>query len=220
MRIGILTGGGDVPGLNPAIKAVVNQADELGWQVVGFRRGWAGPLTFNPGRRRRRPVDAHHAARPGSRAHDRPVGRHHPPYLADQSRQGETRSAARFSRRPQAGRRTGLVDCTDHVIRVLEHLGIDALVPIGGDDTLSYAARLHDEGVPVMSIPKTMDNDVLRHRLLHRLFDRGQPQRRVHPCPPHADRQPRAHRGDRAVRPQLRRDGADLRLSRRVPTAR
>ena len=54
----------------------------------------------------------------------------------------------------------GTIDCTPHVMRVLDHLGIDALVPIGGDDTLSYAARLHGEGVPVMSIPKTMDNDV------------------------------------------------------------
>ena len=159
MRIGILTGGGDVPGLNPAIKAVVNHAEDLGWDVVGFRRGWAGPLTFNPD------DDAASRAkmtltltRDSVRTIDRSGGT-----ILHTSRTNPAKAKPDALPDFLAGREPdakGVIDCTDHVMRVLEHLGIDALVPIGGDDTLSYAARLHAEGVPVMSIPKTMDNDV------------------------------------------------------------
>jgi 6-phosphofructokinase 1 len=157
MRLGVLTGGGDVPGLNPCIKAFVNRVNDAGHEVVGIRRGWAGLLEYDPddespgtekveplGPSSVRTIDRTggtvlHTSRtnPGNvRAHDVPA------FLADQAT-GE-----------------GPHDFTRHVLRVIEHLGIDALVPIGGDDTLSYALRLHDEGVPVIAIPKTMDNDV------------------------------------------------------------
>jgi 6-phosphofructokinase 1 len=157
MRIGILTGGGDVPGLNPCIKAVVNRAADRGHEVVGLRRGWGALLNTNPDDADSvathsvaldpasvRTVDRTggtflHAARtnPG-RVRDSEV----PPFLAD-AVEGE-----------------GPHDFTAHALKVLDHLGIDVLIPIGGDDTLSYGLRLHEEGVPVIAIPKTMDNDV------------------------------------------------------------
>jgi len=159
MRIGILTGGGDVPGLNPCIKAVVNRAEESGWQILGFRRGWAGPLNINPD-------DEAANARwlmPLDRNAVRTIGRTGGTILHS-SRTNPSRVAASALPAFLAGRFTagkeGTFDCTAHILRVLEHLGIDALVPIGGDDTLSYAARLHQEGVKVMACPKTMDNDV------------------------------------------------------------
>ena len=159
MRIGVLTGGGDVPGLNPCIKAIVNAAQDNGWEVYGFRRGWAGPLNINPDdpganaawidvltKQTVRTIDRTggtilHTSRTNpkrARAQDLPAFLGDGADLAD----GETR------------------DCTAHVLRVMEHLGIDALVPIGGDDTLSYAAHLSAQGFPVVAIPKTMDNDV------------------------------------------------------------
>ncbi len=157
MRIGILTGGGDVPGLNPCIKAVVNRVSEAGHSVVGIRRGWGGLLNANPDDPETwndhmldltpatvRTVDRTggtflHTSRtnPGRVAPDDV-----PDFLADKA-EGE-----------------GPYDFTDHALRVVDKLGIDVLIPIGGDDTLSYGLRLHQEGVPVIGIPKTMDNDV------------------------------------------------------------
>lgn len=159
MRIGILTGGGDVPGLNPAIKAVVNHAEDLGWEAIGFRRGWAGPLMFNP--------DDDKASRANmtmalSADRVRTIDRTGGTILhTSRTNPGKVKPEAmpEFLKGREPGK-DGVIDCTDHVLRVLEHLGVDALVPIGGDDTLSYAARLDQEGVPVMAIPKTMDNDV------------------------------------------------------------
>jgi 6-phosphofructokinase 1 len=151
MRIAILTGGGDVPGLNPCIKAIVNTAEGLGWGTVGFRRGWAGPLH----------VDPQDEALDGTivRGIDRTGGT-----ILHTSRTNPGKVAAeklpdrlRAKHKAEAGKR---IDCTDHVMDVLEKLQIDALVAIGGDDTLSYAARLHQEGMKVMACPKTMDNDV------------------------------------------------------------
>jgi 6-phosphofructokinase 1 len=159
MRIGILTGGGDVPGLNPCIKAVTRRACELGWEVIGFRRGWAGPLEWNPD-------DPE-----GSEKH---LMRLDPTAVRTIDRTGGT---VLHSSRTNPGRvkegdlpdflkgkfeknEKGLYDCTPHILRVMEALKIDALVPIGGDDTLSYGARLHQEGMKVMAVPKTMDNDV------------------------------------------------------------
>lgn len=158
MRIGILTGGGDVPGLNSCIKAVVSQCEARGWSVVGFRRGWAGPLHYN---------------------HDDPETHDNIVHLDPQSvrtidRTGGTvlhtsrtnPGAVRESDLPEFLKdavtvdQDGRADCTPHVLRTIEALGIDAMVPIGGDDTLSYAARLHREGVKVVACPKTMDNDV------------------------------------------------------------
>lgn len=161
MRIGILTGGGDVPGLNPCIHAVVHRAAEFGWEVIGFRNGWAGPLNFNPdddAASRERwtmplsPLSVRRIDRTGgtilhsSRTNPSNVRLSDMPDFLTDSFPGATKDKG--------------VDCTPHVLKVMEHLGIDALIPIGGDDTLSYGSRLHQEGMKVMSVPKTMDNDV------------------------------------------------------------
>ena len=160
MRIGILTGGGDVPGLNPCIKSVTRQAERLGWQVTGFRRGWAGPLWFNPDD----PESARQCLLPLDASVVRTIDRSGGTMLhTSRTNPGRVKlselppflGAGKFPANPD-----GTIDCTAHVLKVLEHLKIDALAPIGGDDTLSYAARLGREGVRVMSIPKTMDNDV------------------------------------------------------------
>jgi 6-phosphofructokinase 1 len=161
MRIGILTGGGDVPGLNPCIKAVVNGAEAQGWEIVGIRRGWAGLLHFNLEdevqsrrecvmpltRREVRTIDRYG----GTHLH---TSRTNPQKVRPKDLPAFLKDAFPF----EEGQKT--VDCTAHVLRVLEHLGIDTVVPIGGDDTLSYAVRLHNEGVRIVAIPKTMDNDV------------------------------------------------------------
>lgn len=159
MRIAMLTGGGDVPGLNPCLKAIVTTAGAFGWETVGFRRGWAGPLHVDPGDESS--VRDHLMVLDGTavRGIDRTGGT-----ILHTSRTNPSKVAAedlpdrlRAKHEPQAGKKA---DCTDHVLEVLEKLEIDALVAIGGDDTLSYAARLHQEGVKVMACPKTMDNDV------------------------------------------------------------
>jgi 6-phosphofructokinase 1 len=160
MRLAILTGGGDVPGLNSCIKAVVMRAAGNGWEVVGFRRGWGGPLHYNPdddGPQERwlqplTPGIVRTIDRTGgtflhtSRTHPGKVKREDlPDFLAGS---------------PKAVADGDLFDCTGHVMAVVEALGIDALIAIGGDDTLSYAAHLHEQGLKVVAIPKTMDNDV------------------------------------------------------------
>ncbi len=157
MRIGILTGGGDVPGLNPCIKAVTLRAEEEGHDVVGIRRGWGGLLHCDPDDPDSVAANIVDLDRAAVRTIDRTGGT-----VLHTSRTNPAR--VRPSEEPAflAGDRTddGPRDHTAHVLRVIERLGIDALVPIGGDDTLSFALRLHDEGVRVVAIPKTMDNDV------------------------------------------------------------
>jgi 6-phosphofructokinase 1 len=160
MRIGILTGGGDVPGLNPCIKAVVTRAEENGWDVVGIRRGWAGLLHYNPDDESTAGEWIEPLTRRSVRTIDRYGGTHlHTSRTNPQNvRVNEVPAFLQETFKPADG--AARVDCTKHVLRVLDHLGIDTLVPIGGDDTLSFAARLHHEGVRVVAIPKTMDNDV------------------------------------------------------------
>ncbi len=163
MRIGILTGGGDVPGLNPCIKAVVDRAVDEGHEVVGIRRGWGGLLDLEP---REESIATHtnHKAGQDSGAHNRPHRRHLPAHQPHQPGQGQAQGCAGLPARPgTSGGRVKddrLRDFTPHVLKNLEFLGIDRLIPIGGDDTLSYGERLHSEGFPVVAIPKTMDNDV------------------------------------------------------------
>jgi ATP-dependent phosphofructokinase / diphosphate-dependent phosphofructokinase len=157
MRIGILTGGGDVPGLNACIKAATNRAVADGHEMVGIRRGWAGLLELDPADPET--VRTHTLALDPDavRTIDRSGGT-----VLHTSRTNPAK--VRASDEPdflKAGRVDDEArDHTPHVLKVLEHLGIDALIPIGGDDTLSFALRLHDEGVPVVAVPKTMDNDV------------------------------------------------------------
>jgi 6-phosphofructokinase 1 len=157
MRIGILTGGGDVPGLNACIKAVVNRLAEEGHEVVGIRRGWGGLAYFNPDA-----PDSDEATLipldPGVvRTIDRTGGTFLHTSRTNPARMRPAELPDFLDREPGED---GYIDVTDHVLRVLELRGIDVLIPIGGDDTLSYGLRLHEEGVPVIAIPKTMDNDV------------------------------------------------------------
>jgi 6-phosphofructokinase 1 len=157
MRIGILTGGGDVPGLNPSIKSVVERVASGGHQVVGIRRGWAGLLSANPA------DPATMAANfieldPGVvRTVDRSGGTFLHTSRTNPARVRRDEFPAFLGDPPEGD---GPFDVTDHVLRVIEAKKIDVLIPIGGDDTLSYGLRMHEEGVPVIAIPKTMDNDV------------------------------------------------------------
>ncbi|MGH2449380.1 MAG: 6-phosphofructokinase [Chloroflexota bacterium] len=157
MKIGILTGGGDVPGLNPCIKAMVHRAIDAGAEVAGIRRGWAGLLWYDPSSSE----DQSEWVIPLTSGSVRTIDRFGGTFLHT-SRTNPGR-VARTDLPPFLSEfDTGaeIVDCTPHVLRVIEALGIDVLAPIGGDDTLGYAARLDREGVPVVGIPKTMDNDV------------------------------------------------------------
>ncbi|ABU58593.1 MAG: ATP-dependent 6-phosphofructokinase [Roseiflexus castenholzii] len=160
MRIGILTGGGDVPGLNPCIKAVVNRANDAGIEVIGIRRGWAGLLYYNPDD----PESASEWVQPLTKADVRTIDRYGGTHLhtsrTNPQKVREKDMPEFLKGRFEFSGEKKTADCTPHVLRVLEHLGIDTLVPIGGDDTLSYAVRMHREGVRVIAIPKTMDNDV------------------------------------------------------------
>src|SRR6266496_2943240 len=160
MRIGILTGGGDVPGLNPCIKAVVNRAEDAGMQVIGIRNGWGGLLNYNPDE----PADSANCVEPLTKADVRTIDRYGGTHLhTARTNPAKVREHAMpeflKGRFPYALEKM-TADCTPHVLRVLEHLGIEALIPIGGDDTLSFAVRLHQEGIRTIAIPKTMDNDV------------------------------------------------------------
>jgi 6-phosphofructokinase 1 len=157
--MGILTGGGDVPGLNPCIKQLVVRAAESGFKVVGIRKGWQGLLAF---RGDDVPLSSNHLQPldpAGVRTIDRSGGT-----ILHTSRTNP--SAVSYKDAPEFLKdrfadHSVKMDFTRHILDNLAHLGIDVLVPIGGDDTLSFAARLHQENFPVIAIPKTMDNDVM-----------------------------------------------------------
>ncbi len=157
MRIGILTGGGDVPGLNAAIKAVVIRAAEKGHEVVGLRRGWAGLLYMDPDH----PESLREFTQPMDMNWVRTIDRSGGTILhSSRTHPGKVKADAvpDFLQPPEGAEPP--YDFTPHAMKVIDTLGIDVLIPIGGDDTLSYGLRLHQEGVPVIAIPKTMDNDV------------------------------------------------------------
>ena len=156
--LAILTGGGDVPGLNPCIKTLVYRAASEGIRVIGIRRGWAGILEYN----KDDPANANRCIQdltpPDVRTIDRTGGT-----FLHTSRTNP--SSARKKDVPdflksQFGNDEEKKDLTHQVVANLTHLGVDVIVPIGGDDTLSFADRLDREGFPVIAIPKTMDNDV------------------------------------------------------------
>lgn len=163
MKIGILTGGGDVPGLNPCIKAVVNRAIDVGHEVVGVRRGWAGLLEYNRDDPQSFDKCFIKLDNNAVRTIDRTGGtmlhtsRTNPAKVKPKAVPDFLRDPAHLEAEAADQR---LRDFTPHVIKNLEHLGIQRLIPIGGDDTLSFGERLHSEGFPVIAIPKTMDNDV------------------------------------------------------------
>lgn len=154
--IGILTGGGDVPGLNPAIRAVTIRALREGYQVVGIRRGWGGLVDIIRDKNADNSNNyqflteeiVNRAGRTGgtflhtSRTKPSSVKKSSvPPHLRDTYTEEKN-------------------DLTPEILKNLDFLGVDSLIPIGGDDTLSYGVRLYQEGVKVIAIPKTMDNDV------------------------------------------------------------
>jgi len=153
--IAILTGGGDVPGLNPAIRAITIRAVRDGHRVVGIRRGWAGLVDYLPDAA----ADNSENVLPLSETIVNRAGRTGGTFLHT----SRTRpSHLPLDRVPAhlTGYDQPINDVTKEVLSHLEHIGVDVLIPIGGDDTLSYGKRLHDEGVNVVAIPKTMDNDV------------------------------------------------------------
>ena len=141
VKIGILTGGGDVPGLNPCIRSITLSADDMGWEVVGFKRGWQGVLEIDPDDPASIADNCRPLTREGVRGIDRMGG-----------------TILHTSRMDPRTHRDG--DKTAQVLHVLERLGVDAMVTLGGDGTLRFSAHLSRQGFPVVSIPKTMDNDV------------------------------------------------------------
>lgn len=154
--IGILTGGGDVPGLNPAIRAVTVRALREGYRVLGIRKGWAGLIELD------RSSEASRSEWVTDLTEEvvNKVGRTGGTFLHT----SRTRpSHVPTDLVPDHLRETygeKVNDLTSEVLANLDSLGIDTLIPIGGDDTLSYGAHLHGQGVPVIALPKTMDNDV------------------------------------------------------------
>ena len=154
--IGILTGGGDVPGLNPAIRAITIRALREGYRVVGIRRGWAGLVDLVPD------PDADHSEclEELSESQVDRAGRTGGTILHTSRTSPASLPRAEVPEHLASRYDDDVNDVTPAVLENLEFLGIDALVPIGGDDTLSYATRLHREGFPVIALPKTMDNDV------------------------------------------------------------
>lgn len=154
--IAILTGGGDVPGLNPAIRAITIRAIREGYKVIGLKRGWAGIVEMI----REKDADntnnfvelteniVNKAGRTGGTfLHSSRTRPSHLPLISVPEHLKDTYNK-------------DINDVTKEVIKNLDYLGVDYLIPIGGDDTLSYGVRLYREGVKVVAIPKTMDNDV------------------------------------------------------------
>ena len=163
MKIAMLTGGGDVPGLNSAIKGLARGAIENGWEVVGIRNGWLGLLGLNPDD----PASlAQYTLRLDANA-VRTIDRFGGTFLHS-SRTNPSNVKGKdvpafLKGSPLGVRKPGdaeVYDFTKHILANLQKLGIDVLFPIGGDDTLSYGERLYKEGFSVIGIPKTMDNDV------------------------------------------------------------
>ena len=154
--IAILTGGGDVPGLNPAIRAITIRALREGYRVLGIRRGWAGLADFVPDE----DADNSDNVQELSEALVNRAGRTGGTFLHTSRTRPSHLPKARVPDHLRSSYQREINDITPAILSNLEYLGVDALIPIGGDDTLSYGKRLHDEGVPVVAIPKTMDNDV------------------------------------------------------------
>ena len=162
-RIGILTGGGDVPGLSIAIKSVVMNSLDCDFEIVGIRRGWLGllgydmddPATHELYIRKLTPNVVRRVDRTGgtflhtSRTNPAKVRPEDTPEFLRQSNYGTVID-------PE----TGTKDYTDYILKVIDHLKLDSLITIGGDDTLSFSVKLHQKGIPIVAIPKTMDNDV------------------------------------------------------------
>ena len=160
MKIGILTGGGDVPGLNPCIKGVVYRAIDNGIEVLGIKRGWAGLLEYNLAS----PGHDTDFVLPLDKRNTRTIDRTGGTFLhTSRTNPGKVKAGdlPPFLKPLGEGKKPDeRIDCTPHILEVIQHLKIDALITIGGDDTQSYSVKLHKAGIPIIAIPKTMDNDV------------------------------------------------------------
>ena len=154
--IGILTGGGDVPGLNPAIRAVTIRALREGYQVVGIRRGWAGVMELI----RDKKADNHANFETLTEERVNKMGRTGGTFLHTSRTRPSKVSKDDVPQHLKEDYSDEVNDLTPEVVKNLDYLGIDYLIPIGGDDTLSYAVELYKKGVNIVAIPKTMDNDV------------------------------------------------------------
>ncbi len=154
--IGILTGGGDVPGLNPAIRAVTIRALREGYQVIGLRRGWAGVMEL----KRDKKADNSRNCQLLTEEVVNRAGRTGGTFLHSSRTRPSHIKQADVPEHLRDTYTQEINDLTPEVIKNLDFLGIDYLIPIGGDDTLSYGVRLYQEGIKVVAIPKTMDNDV------------------------------------------------------------
>ena len=154
--IGILTGGGDVPGLNPAIRAVTIRAIHEGYDVIGIRRGWAGLIEIN------RDKDAENVECCQTLTEEivNKVGRTGGTFLHTSRTRPSQVPDVNVPQHLRDKYNQKFNDLTEEAMKNLDFLGIDYLVPVGGDDTLSYAVDLHNKGVRIIAIPKTMDNDV------------------------------------------------------------
>jgi len=154
--IGILTGGGDVPGLNPAIRAVTIRALREGYKVIGLRRGWAGVMELI----RDKKADNEFNFEVLTEERVNKQGRTGGTFLHTSRTRPSNVSKNEVPPHLREEYSDDINDLTPEVIKNLDYLGIDYLIPIGGDDTLSYAVELYKHGVKVVGIPKTMDNDV------------------------------------------------------------
>jgi 6-phosphofructokinase 1 len=154
--IGILTGGGDVPGLNPAIRAITIRAIREGYRVVGIRRGWAGTIEMI----RDKKADNSDCYEDLTEEVVFKAGRTGGTFLHTSRTRPSHIPLINVPDHLKDKYTDDVNDLTEEVLKNLDFLGIDYLIPIGGDDTLGYAVRLYQEGVKIVAIPKTMDNDV------------------------------------------------------------
>jgi 6-phosphofructokinase 1 len=154
--IGILTGGGDVPGLNPAMRAITIRALREGYKVIGISRGWAGLVDIVRDKKANN-SEFYHVL---TEEIVNKAGRTGGTFLHTSRTRPSHVPAVNVPKHLKDKYKDSSNDLTPEVLNNLDFIGIDYLIPMGGDDTLGYGARLHDEGVKVIGIPKTMDNDV------------------------------------------------------------
>ena len=154
--LAILTGGGDVPGLNPTIRAITVRALREGYRVLGIRRGWAGLVDIVPDSR----VDNSESIQELTEGVVNRAARTGGTFLHTSRTRPSHLPLTQVPEHLRDRYTKPINDATESVLGNLKFLGVDVLIPIGGDDTLSYAKHLHDHGVRVVAIPKTMDNDV------------------------------------------------------------
>ena len=154
--IAILTGGGDVPGLNPAIRAATIRANNEGFRVIGLRNGWEGIMKID----RKKSIENQKYCQILTEQNVKKIARTGGTFLHTSRTKPSKVSKEKVPEELREKYYNDENDLTNEILKNLEYLGIEFLIPIGGDDTLSYGLRLHQAGVRCIGIPKTMDNDV------------------------------------------------------------